>query len=197
MIHKRNNDFSVGSPIPKRLWKEAQEFTLPEVAQSVIEAYVRARGWTAGEGLVFVGHPGSGKTTAMLKVAHLIHAEVSNRPESNFWTERDFLNDLKNLQRLENTTSKVSKDEGLWHDYLLWERDFWRYKQSPVLLFDDVGQGYTPWQAFEVEGLYRLRDDEVLGTVTTMQKNAFDNLTDSFKSILTRRAIVVPLNVSY
>lgn len=195
MIHVSQNQFSVGSTIPHQLVPFAAK-GVPHKAKAAVSAYVEGEGWKNGESLVFVGPPSSGKTTALLAVHKMLHDHRGARLTSNFWTERDYLDDMNNLDRLERMTTSL-KDDGLWAEYMAWERDFWAFKKSPILFLDNVGHGRTAFQTSEMEYLYRLREELGLATISSIQSIPWANLDESFRAVVSRHALVVLLTEEY
>lgn len=184
MIRTDDNQFIPGSVIPD----------IPTVSladNDLIQEYLLSASWEFGEGLLILGFAGTGKTTMGISVLREI-AKVSPL-EMIYWTEHDFLADLRNLWRMEEMTQKYSRDDALWKEYLDWERTFWNLKESPFLFLDEVGRGYTAMHTYEVENLLRFRESKKLATVVASQSLNWENLSPSLKSVVERHSMIVRL----
>jgi DNA replication protein DnaC len=187
MIRSGENQFVPGSNIP------SVSSNVDVYDNDLLNEYLLSAGWQRGVGLLFIGAAGCGKTTtgiSVLKEIHRVHTV-----EMFYWTEYDYLSDLRNLWRMEEMTQKYSRDDALWKEYTEWERVFWNMKESPFLFLDDVGRGYTPMHTYEVENLLRLRESKSLPTVVSCQTGLWDNLPSGFKSVVERNSMVVRLDV--
>jgi hypothetical protein len=150
--------------------------------------YFDAQLWKTGTGALITGPPGSGKTrtgVALLKAVYKVEPILQQ-----YWTEHDFLADLRYLWRLEDLT-KNDRNEMLWMEYVEWEQAFWGFKQCPFLFLDNVGEGYTAMHRYEVMNLLRLRLDMALPTVVAVDSSQMESLTPQFKSLLIRSAVMV------
>jgi hypothetical protein len=116
-----------------------------------------------------------------------------SRTEMFYWTESDFLSDLRNMWRMEEMTQKYARDDALWKEYTDWERMYWSMKECPFLFLDDVGRGYTPMHTYEVENLLRLREAKRLPNVVACQTGLWDNLPSGFRSVIERNSMTVRL----
>lgn len=187
MIRSGENQFVPGSSIP------VNSYAVDVFKNSLLEEYLLSAGWNLGVGVLLLGTAGCGKTStgiALLKEIHKVHTS-----EMFYWTEHDFLSDLRNLWRMEEMTQKYSRDDALWKEYMDWERVFWNMKEAPFLFLDDAGRGYTPMQMYEVENLLRLRETKSLPSVVACQTGLWDNLPMGFKSVLERNSLTVRLDV--
>lgn len=184
MIRSQENQFFPGSNIPTNLI----DVKLPDM----VEEYLLTSGWTKGMGILLIGTAGCGKTTTGISILKKIHRVAST--EMIYWTEYDFLADLRNLWRMEEMTQKFARDDSLWKEYTEWEGTFWGMKESPFLFLDDIGRGYTPMQNYEVENLLRFRETRGLPNITACQSGLWDNMPSGFKSVLERTSMTVRLD---
>jgi hypothetical protein len=184
MIRSGDNNFVPGSSIPK---------TPPVVINNneLISEYLISAGWESGIGLLILGTAGCGKTTTGIEILKNIH--MLSRTEMFYWTESDFLSDLRNMWRMEEMTQKYARDDALWKEYTDWERMYWSMKECPFLFLDDVGRGYTPMHTYEVENLLRLREAKRLPNVVACQTGLWDNLPSGFRSVIERNSMTVRL----
>lgn len=185
MIRSGENQFIPGSSIPKTA-------SIDISSNALIEEYLLSSGWENGIGILMLGTAGCGKTTTGIEILKQIHKV--NRTEMFYWTEYDFLADLRNLWRMEEMTQKYARDDALWKEYTEWERSFWNMKESPFLFLDDVGRGYTPMQTYEVENLLRLRENKRLPNVIACQNGLWDNLPSGFRSVVERNSMTIRLD---
>lgn len=184
----------VGSQVSQTEWAKAKSRktkVAPEVEAAVSAFQAQP------QDIVIIGPPGVGKSlSAMWLLAHINRA-MPERHEAKQWErwyeERDFITDLKHFERLKDLTVRLPNDDGLWADYTAWDSGLLEHRTVNLLAMDDIGHGYTPYHAYEVEGLYRSREVLGLPTITTVQLEPFEIMTTSMKSVLTRNAIVVPL----
>lgn len=185
MIYTANESPEVGSTIPTAL----KDGPLPDLrGYSGVASYFTDQAWKHGSGALITGPPGSGKTRmgfALLKSVFNVEPIAQQ-----YWTEHDFLTDLRVLWRYEDMV-KNDRSDGLWTEYTEWERAFWALKEYPFLFLDDVGRGYSAMQRYEVENLLRLRLNNGLPTVVAIDSSLLDNLTPQFKSLLIRNAVMV------
>jgi DNA replication protein DnaC len=137
------------------------------------------------------GPPGSGKTSVGLQILHDIW-DIEPLGQS-YWTEQDFLADLRNLWRLEEMTQKSVRDDVLWGEYVEWERRFWAYKETSYLFLDDIGHCYTPMQWYEVEGLIRFRYNKHLPTMFGTTDSDLKTMPDRLKSLVFRNVVTITL----
>lgn len=185
MIRSGENQFVPGSVIPR-----AHKIDVTENA--LLNEYLLSSGWEHGIGVLFLGAAGCGKTSMGISLLRAVHQV--NEVEMFYWTEYDFLSDLRNLWRMEEMTQKYSRDDALWKEYTDWERSFWSMKEAPFLFLDDVGRGYTPMHTYEVENLIRLREAKRLPTIVSCQTSLWENLPVGFKSVLERNSMTVRLD---
>lgn len=188
---RTEGEFRPGSVKPAEMTLQLLDsVTLCDSARDAVTDWVEAKGWRHGEGLVFLGQPGVGKTTAgftALRQAFL----ADPMTKQSYWVEQDFLSDLKTLWKFEESAPRAPSDGQLWKDYVEWEQAYWDLRESPLLFLDDVGRGYTPMHTYEVEGLVRTRNDRGLSTLAAVQLATWDNLPLSLRSVLTRSSPVV------
>jgi hypothetical protein len=189
MIRSGQNHFTPGSVIPK-----IANYPDP-TTNELINEYLLSAAWESGEGLLLLGSAGSGKTTIGVATLRAIH-RVSPL-EMMYWTEQDFLSDLRNLWRMEELTQKVTRDDSLWREYMDWERNFWDLKESPFLFLDDVARGYSPMHIYETENLIRLREAKGLPTIVACQTGLWDNAPSGFTSVIERHSMTVLLDTVY
>lgn len=182
MIRTDDNQFIPGSVVP-------DVPTMNVSDNDLVQEYLLSAAWEFGEGLLILGFAGTGKTTLGVSVLREI-AKVSPL-EMIYWTEHDFLADLRNLWRMEEMTQKYSRDDALWKEYTDWERTFWNLKESPFLFLDDLGRGYTAMHAYEVENLLRFRESKKLATVVASQSLQWENLSPGLKSVVERHSMIV------
>lgn len=157
---------------------------------SAAQRYLESSLWEEGLGFRIVAAAGSGKTNACLELLRGVHKQNPSLHMS-YWTEYDFLNDLKVLWRYEDLTSKHARDDALWAEYLEWDRSFTALKECPLLFLDDVGRGYTAMHLYEVESLLRLRMVKALPTVIAVQTDLWENLPHSLRSVISRSTIAL------
>lgn len=181
MIRLGFNVFMPGSEIPMRKWDRNEDI--------LVRSYLDSGAWEQGRGVLLLGEPSSGKTTLGMHILRRI-SEVSPL-EMIYWTEYDFLADLRNLWRLEEMTQKATRDDALWGDYLEWERSFWDLKEAPFLFLDDAGRGYTPFQNYEVENLLRLRETKAMPTIVASQTGLWENIPAGLRSVVERNSITI------
>lgn len=186
MIRSGDNQFVPGSPIPST-GSHIDVFENP-----LLEEYLLSAGWERGVGVLFLGSAGCGKSSSGISLLKEVHKVYPT--EMFYWTEYDFLADLRNLWRMEEMTQKYSRDDALWKEYMDWERIFWNMKEAPFLFLDDAGRGYTPMQTYEVENLLRLREAKSLPSIVACQTGLWDNLPNGFKSVLERNNLIVRLD---
>lgn len=189
MIRSGENKFTPGSIIPKN----AVDVDLSE--NFLLEEYLLSAGWEQGIGLLILGNAGSGKTSTGLTV--IKHIRKIFHSEMIYWTEHDFLSDLRNLWRMEEMTQKYSRDDALWDEYTEWERDFWDLKEAPFLFLDDVCRGYSPMHTYEVENLLRLRENKQLTTFVAAQIGLWENAPTGLTSVVERNSMVIRTSGSF
>jgi hypothetical protein len=159
--------------------------------RDMVESYWEQRRWQRGIGVLIIGPPDSGKTTLGLTIgqgAYLIE-EYANA----FWTEQDFIADLRAFWTWQDMISRMPKDDSLWTSYTDWERQLWDYKDTQVLLFDACCRGYTPMHWYESEGLLRFRSDRNLPTTMTVDRGLLEGASASMRSIMMKHNIVIDL----
>lgn len=183
MIRTDSNAFTPGSLAPSRKVKS----DVSRLTQ--VQHYIGIRAWETGVGPVLVAPAGSGKTPAGISIMREIRR--SHRLDFVYWTEHDFLADLRYLWRVEEMTQKHARDDSLWAEYLDWERAFWNLKECQFLFLDDVGRAYTPMQRYEVENLLRLRETKGLPTMVACQTGLWENLPSGLKSVISRNGLML------
>lgn len=182
MIRTSEGRFIPGSPVPSVR-------SIDSTDNPLVEEYLLSAAWESGEGLLLLGFAGSGKTT--LGVAVLKEIAKVSPLEMIYWTEQDFLSDLRNLWRMEEMTQKFSRDDALWSDYTDWERTFWDYKEAPFLFLDDACRGYSAMHAYEVENLLRLRESKGLATIVASQNSLWENAAPGLTSVVERHSMII------
>ena len=111
MIRSGENQFIPGSSIPKTTGTDISD-------NALIQEYLLSSGWESGVGILLLGAAGCGKTTVGIEILKQIHKV--HRTEMFYWTEYDFLADLRNLWRMEEMTQKYARDDALWKEYTEW-----------------------------------------------------------------------------
>lgn len=182
MIHVEYNLFVPGSVVP-----DLEPMSISD--NDMVQEYLSSNAWDFGEGLLILGSAGSGKTTLGITVLREI-AKVSPL-EMIYWTEQDYLADLRNLWRMEEMTQRFSRDDALWEEYMEWERTFWSLKEAPFLFFDDACRGYTAMHFYEVENLMRFRESKKLATVVASQSLQWENISPGLQSVIERHSMIV------
>lgn len=182
-MQKLDSGWTVGTSLPENV------AYLDLSDNPTIQAYLEGAGWENGVGLLLLGEPGCGKTSAGLTVLRSIYR--ATRQTVVYWHEHDFLADIRNLWRLEDMTKSLPRDDALWMDYVEWERAVWMMKDSPVMFLDTVGRSYTAMQKYEVENLLRYRLDRSLATISAVDGVVFQGMSKAMKSVLTRSGLTV------
>jgi hypothetical protein len=182
MIRSPEGQFSPGSPVPYSYPVNLSE-------NFMVQEYLLSAAWENGGGILLLGFAGTGKTVTGIAILREL-AKVSPL-EMIYWTEHDFLADLRNLWRLEEMTQKFSRDDALWADYVAWERAFWDLKEAPFLFLDDACRGYTPMQYYEVENLLRLREAKSLPTIVASQSLQWENAAPGLTSVVERNSLII------
>lgn len=181
MIREGGNRFTPGSIVP------------PEANIRVDTSTVMGLpAFTSGRkrNVLILGAPQTGKTTLGFNVLR----EAAERDPDlwvNYWTERDLFADQRNLWRMEDLAAKVTKDDGLWHEYLEWERLYHDLRETTLLFLDDVGVGYSPHHRYELEGLLRQRSAMGLGTVVAAQTDLWSELPKGLRALFENSCAIV------
>ena len=182
MIRGPEGMFSPGSVITKTPIVDVS-------GNDMVQEYLLSAAWERGEGVLLLGFAGVGKTVLGITILHEISKVFP--AEMIYWTEQDFLSDLRYLWRLEEMTQKFSRDDALWKDYTEWERTFWDMKEAPFLFLDDVCRGYSPMHSYEVENLLRLRESKGLPTVVASQTIYWENAAPGLTSVVERHSMII------
>jgi hypothetical protein len=153
----------------------------------IAREYINSKAWDQGLAPRLVAPSGSGKTSAGIDL--LLEVNFASPTEIIYWTEYDYLSDLRNLWRMEDMTQKYARDDALWKEYLDWERSLWDLKECKFLFLDDVGRCYSPMQFYEVENLLRFREAKGLPTLVACQTGLWENLPSGMRSLIERNTI--------
>lgn len=191
MIRDQEGGFSPGTGLSTRYIDAAVDIIHPEV-----QGFLDDRRWEHGGGLLIVGPDGCGKTMLGLSVLHQVF-NLDPARSFQYWTEQDFLADLRSLWRYEEMSQRLTsrrEDLGIWNEYAEWEREFWGLKEAGVLFFDDLGRSYSPMQWYETEGLLRFRTLRDLPTIMGVSTGRWDNTPSGMKSVMSRNATVLVIS---
>lgn len=178
-----------GSYVPVRPKRYAPTYQPPSQVATQIDHYVKSRGWLSGAGVLLRGSYGSRKTTTGLHILHAVSLSGDETPQT-YWTESDYLADLRELWSLREQLPRGINDGDLWQDFVSWEHRFEQLKGSPLLFLDNVGQGYSQNHRYEMVNFVRSRKDRGLATIFAVSDQEWGSLHASLQSLLTSDNLV-------
>lgn len=185
--------FQVGS-LPPKMKLRGDSFDRFTDDDERVASYLDERLWEKGVGVTIVGPPASGRTSlGVLIIRALLNQQEP--PSPVYWTEHDYLSDLRTLMRYEDMVAKLPRDDALWGEYVDWEQNFWRLKESPFLFVDDACRSYTPFQWYEMENLLRERDSRNLPTLVSVEAERWASAEGNVRSLLSKKAVLVNTKV--
>lgn len=179
-----------GSNVPIKPKKYAGTEHPVDPIKSLVDTYIDNEQWTQGTNVLLRGDYGSHKTTTGLYVLRRIAMTGDERVQT-YWTEADYLADLRELWSLREQLPKGGNDSDLWQEFVAWESRFEALKASPLLFLDNVGFGYTANHRYEILLLVRQRVDLGLPTIVAVSTQEWEPMNGAMKSLLERSSLSI------